>query len=120
MRLVILTALSLVIPALFAVNASAIIDGGSGLSADQLIDFSNGIYIPFTGIPENPQEARKLWSEESGTNFTMPGKISGNASSQQASRSSAKTGEGLQYQTASSVSSGPAEAASSQSRPYRR
>jgi hypothetical protein len=65
--------LSLAILALFAVHACAIMDGGSGLSADQLIDASNGIYIPYTGIPENPQAARKLWSEESGINFTMPG-----------------------------------------------
>jgi len=108
-----LIALSLAIHALFAGNSCAIIDGGSGLSADQLIDFSNGVYIPSTGIPENPQAARKLWSEESGTNFTMPGKLSGNATNPQSSRSSAKTGEGLQYQTASTVSSGQAEAASS-------
>jgi hypothetical protein len=94
-------ALSLAILALFAVHACAIIDGGSGLSADQLIDFSNGIYIPDNGMPENPQVARKLWSEESSINFTMPGKLSENGTNPQASRSSAKTGEGLEYQTAS-------------------
>jgi len=114
MRLVILIALSLAILALFAVNACAIMDGGSGLSADQLIDASNGIYIPNTGIPENPQVARKLWSEESGINFTVPGKLSGNGTNPQASRSSMKTGEALEYQTASNtVSSSQAKAASS-------
>ena len=113
MRLVILMALSLAILALFAVHACAIIDGGSGLSADQLIDFSNGIYIPDNGMPENPQAARKLWSEESGINFTMPGKLSENGTNPQASRSSAKTGEALEYQTASTSSSSQAKAASS-------
>ena len=114
MRLVILIALSLAILALFAVNACAIMDGGSGLSADQLIDASNGIYIPNTGIPENPQVARKLWSEESGINFTMPGKLSGNGTNPQASRSSVKTGDALEYQTASNtVSSSQAKAVSS-------
>ncbi|MCX6678774.1 MAG: hypothetical protein NTX42_00200 [Methanothrix sp.] len=112
-RLVILIALSLAILALFAVHAYAIIDGGSGLSADQLIDFSNGIYIPNNGIPENPAAARKLWSEESGINFTMPGNLSENGTNPQASRSSVKTGEALEYQTASTVSSGQAKAASS-------
>jgi len=114
MRLVILIALSLAILALFAVNACAIMDGGSGLSADQLIDASNGIYIPNTGIPENPQVARKLWSEESGINFTMPGNLSGNGTNPQASRSSVKTGDALEYQTASNtVSSSQAKAVSS-------
>ena len=112
-RFEILIALSLAILALFAVNACAIMDGGSGLSADQLIDASNGIYIPNTGIPENPQEARKLWSEESGINFTMPGNLSGNGTNPQASRSSVKTGDALEYQTASTVSSSQAKAASS-------
>ncbi|MFZ3149190.1 MAG: hypothetical protein WA137_09120 [Methanothrix sp.] len=102
-RFVIPIALSLAILALFAVHACAIIDGGSGLSADQLIDFSNGIYIPDNGMPENPQAARKLWSEESGINFTMPGKLSENGTNPKASRSSAKTGEALEYQTASTV-----------------
>ena len=112
-RFEILIALSLAILALLAVNACAIMDGGSGLSADQLIDASNGIYIPYTGIPENPQEARKLWSEESGINFTMPGKLSENDTNPQASRSSMKTGEALEYQTASTMSSNQDKAASS-------
>jgi hypothetical protein len=117
-RFEILIALSLAILALLAVNACAIMDGGSGLSADQLIDASNGIYIPNTGIPKNPQEARKLWSEESGINFTMPGKLSGNGTNPhgtnpQASRSSVKTVEDLEYQTASTMSSSQDKAASS-------
>ena len=113
MRLVILMALSLSILALFAVHACAIIDGGSGLSADQLIDFSRGVYIPNTGIPENPEAARKLWSEESGINFTMPSNLPENGTNPQSSRSSVQTGEALEYQTASTVSSGQAKAASS-------
>jgi hypothetical protein len=108
-RLVILIALSLAILALFAVHACAIIDGGSGLSADQLIDFSNGIYIPNNGIPENPAAARKLWSEESGINFSMPSNLPENGTNP----SSVKTGEALEYQTASTVSSGQAKPASS-------
>ena len=92
------------------------------LSADQLIDASNGIYIPYTGIPENPQEARKLWSEESGINFTMPGKLSENDTNPQASRSSSsmKTGEALEYQTASTMSSSQEKLHHPQSRPSRR
>jgi hypothetical protein len=111
-RLVVLIALSLAILALFAVHAYAIIDGGSGLSADQLIDFSNGIYIHNNGIPENPAAARKLWSKESGINFTMPSNLPENGTNPQSSRSSVKTGEALEYQTASTVSSGQAKAPS--------
>ena len=113
MRVEILIALSMAIFALFAVNACAILDGGSGLSVDQLIDASNGIYIPMTGIPENPQASRKLWSERSGIDFTMPGKLPESETSSQASLSSVQTGEGLQYQTASTVSSSQTEAAAS-------
>jgi hypothetical protein len=113
MKFKILIALLFAILALFAMNACAILDGGSGLSADLLIDASNGVYIPYTGIPENPQEARKLWSEESGINFTMPGNLSENNANPQASRSSVQTGDGLQYQTASTVNSSQDKAASS-------
>jgi hypothetical protein len=111
-RIEYLIALSLAILALFAINACAIIDGGSGLSADQLIDASKGIYVPKNGMPENPQAARKLWSEERGINFTMSGKQSENATNPQASRSSSKTGEALVFQTASNVNSGQAIASS--------
>jgi len=97
-------ALALAISALFAFNACAIIDGGSGLSADELIDASNGNYVFNNGIPENPQASRKLWSEESGINFTIPGKLSGSGANPQEARSSTSTGEALSYQTASTVS----------------
>jgi hypothetical protein len=103
-----LIALALTINAIFAINAGAIIDGGSGLSVDQLIDASNGIYVFDNGMPENPQVSRKLWSEESGINFTMPGKLSGNGTNPQEARSSVKTGETLSYQTASTVSASAA------------
>jgi hypothetical protein len=111
-----LIALALAISSLFAINACAIIDGGSGLSADQLIDASNGIYVFNNGIPENPLAARKLWSEKSGINFTRPGKLPGNATNPQEARSSVNTGEALSFQTASTVSasatsSGQAKAA---------
>jgi hypothetical protein len=99
-----LIALVLVISALFAFYADAIIDGGLGLSADELIDASNGIYVFNNGIPENPQASRKLWSEESGINFTMPGKLSGSGTNPQEARSSASTGETLSLQTASTIS----------------
>ncbi|MDD2756197.1 MAG: hypothetical protein PHS80_11800 [Methanothrix sp.] len=104
MKFEFLIALVLVISALFTFHACAIIDGGSGLSADELIDASNGIYVFNNGIPENPQASRKLWSEESGINFTMPGKLSGSSTNPQEARSSASTGEALTYQTASTVS----------------
>lgn len=113
MRFKILIALSLPFLALFAVNAHAILDGGLGLSADQLIDASKGIYIPYTGIPENPQAARKIWSEESGVNFTMPGKLSENGTNPPASPSSAQTGEALEFQTASTINTSQDKAASS-------
>jgi hypothetical protein len=104
MKFEFLIALVLLISALFAIHACAIIDGGSGLSADELIDASNGIYVFNNGIPENPQASRKLWSEESGINFTMPGKLSGNGENPQEARSAVRTGEALSYQTASTVS----------------
>jgi hypothetical protein len=97
----------------FAIDSSAIIDGGSGLSVDQLIDASRGTYVFNTGIPENPQEARKLWSEEKGINFTMPGKLTGSGTTPQETRSSANTGEVTSSQNASAASSIQAKAASS-------
>jgi hypothetical protein len=103
MKFEFLIGLVLVISALFTFNACAIIDGGSGLSADELIDASNGIYVFNNGIPENPQASRKLWSEESGINFTMPGKLSGSSTNPQEARSSASTGDTLSLQTASTI-----------------
>jgi hypothetical protein len=110
-----LIALVLVISALFAFNACAIIDGGSGLSADELIDASNGNYVFNNGIPENPQASRKLWSEERGINFTMPDKLSGSGVNPQEARSTASTGEALSYQTASTVSESTVSAGASSS-----
>jgi hypothetical protein len=97
----------------FAIDSQAIIDGGAGLNADQLIDASRGTYVFDNGMPENPQVSRKLWSEETGTNFTMPGKLTGNGSNPQEARSSAKNGEALSFQAASAINSGQEKAASS-------
>ncbi len=108
-----LVASTLAILAFFAINGCAIIDGGSGLSADQLIDASKGIYVFNNGIPENPQASRKQWSEESGINFTMPGKLSGNATNPEEARSSVKTGDALSFQTESAVNSNQSKAAAS-------
>jgi hypothetical protein len=89
---------------LVATNAYSILDGGSGLSADQLIDESNGIFSYDSSIPENPQEARKLWNEVDGINFTKSSDVSSKSTSPEKSRDSTKDGEGVQFQTASSIS----------------
>lgn len=68
-----------VLLALLADNAYSIYDS-TGMSADQLINESNGIYLP-SGIPENPQEARAIWSRDSGVDFTKPGKQANNSTS---------------------------------------
>jgi hypothetical protein len=96
----------------FAIDSQAIIDGGEGLNADQLIDASRGKYVFDNGMPENPQASRKLWSEETGINFTMPGKLNGSGANPQEARSSASTGDALSFQTASAVNSGQEKAAS--------
>jgi hypothetical protein len=93
--------LSFILLDLFAINVYAIIDGGSGLSADELIDASNGIYIRDPNIPANPKEARNLWSEKSGINFTMPDTLSEKGTSPKEARSLATTDEAIQYQTKS-------------------
>lgn len=97
----------------FAIDSQAIIDGGEGLNADQLIDASRGTYVFSNGMPENPQVSRKLWSEETGINFTMPGKLTGSGANPQEARSSANTGEAPSNQAASAVNSGQEKAASS-------
>ena len=97
----------------FAIDSQAIIDGGEGLNADQLIDASRGTYVFSNGMPENPQASRKLWSEDNGINFTMPGKLTGSGANPQEARSSANTRETLSVQTASAVQSGQEKAASS-------
>jgi hypothetical protein len=43
------------------------------------------------------------WSKERGINFTMPSKLSGNGKSPEGSRVSTQTGDGIQYQTASTT-----------------
>jgi hypothetical protein len=92
--------LSLVLAVLCITNAHSI--GNSiGKSVDELIDESNGIYR--NSHQQTPQESRMIWSKERGINFTMPSKLSGNGNSPEASRVSAQTGEGIQYQTASTT-----------------
>jgi hypothetical protein len=92
--------LSLVLVALCTTNAYSI--GNSiGKSVDQLIDESNGIYRDYH--QQTPQESRMEWSKERGINFTMPSKLSGNSKSPEASKVSTQTGEGIQYQTASTT-----------------
>lgn len=91
--------LLMVLLALFSVNAYSIYDSG-GKSADQLINESRGI---FEGSYETPQESRKIWSRESGINFTMPSRLSGNSTTPEASRSSASAGDKTQFQTTSST-----------------
>lgn len=78
---------TLVLVALCASNAHSIGDS-IGKSVDQLIDESNGIRSHDIYHPENPQEARTLWSLERGINFTMPGKVSGNSTSASSDASS--------------------------------
>lgn len=95
-----LITLLVVLLALFSVSAYSIYDS-AGKSVDQLIDESRGIYHGVNH--ETPQESRKIWSKESGINFTMPGKLSGNSTSPNESRSSVKSGEGIEYQTASNM-----------------
>lgn len=63
MKLESLIALSLFLLALFAFEAYSIEDGDSGMSADQLMDVSNGIYPGTWGEPGNPKQARARWSE---------------------------------------------------------
>lgn len=58
-----------VVLACLCIDACAVLDGGLGLSADQLIDESRGDYVIYTGIPENPQASRELWSTELGLEF---------------------------------------------------
>ena len=112
MRPATLIVMSLAILVLYAFHSSAVLDGGLGLNADQLIEQSNGNYKLYTGIPENPQVSRKQWSEESGIDFSKIGNLSGSDTTSQESRSSAdsvETGSGLAYQTESNMSPGESE-----------
>ena len=104
MRLTKIFLFSFILIDLIAINAYAIIDGGSGLSADQLIDASNGIYIRDPNIPENPKEARELWDKNGGINFTMPDNLSEKSTSPKEARALAKSDEIARYQTESALS----------------
>ncbi len=66
---------------LLAADCAAILDGGLGLSADQLIDQSRGDYYPNFGMPASPQESRELWSQRSGIDFSQIGERLENNSS---------------------------------------
>ncbi len=72
---------ALVALVLLAADCSAILDGGLGLSADQLIDQSRGDYNPPLGMPASPQESREIWSQRSGIDFSQIGERLENNSS---------------------------------------
>jgi len=99
MRFKNLFVMTLLLVTLCASNAYSIGDS-VGKSADQLIDESNGIHSHDIYHPENPQEARTLWSLEHGTNFTMPDKVLENSTttSPEAPLASADSSKGLQNQ----------------------
>ena len=111
MRFKNLFVMTLLLVTLCASNAYSIGDS-VGKSADQLIDESNGIHSHDIYHPENPQEARTLWSLQHGTNFTMPDTVLENSSSTgtstgsrtitipEAPLASADSSEGLQNQIA--------------------
>ena len=91
---------TIVLVALCTGNAQSIGDS-IGKSVDQLIDESNGIRTHDIYHPENPQEARLLWSLERGINFTSPGKVLVSSTSPGAPDFSAEINEEIQSQTAS-------------------
>ena len=109
MRFKNLLLMALLLVALCASNAYSIGDS-VGKSADQLIDESNGIHSHDIYHPENPQEARTLWSLQHGTNFTMPDTVLENSTgtstitrtstSPEAPTASADGSESLQNQIA--------------------
>jgi hypothetical protein len=101
MRFKNLFVMTLLLVTLCASNAYSIGDS-VGKSADQLIDESNGIHSHDIYHPENPQEARTLWSLQHGTNFTMPETVLKNSTgtSPEASLASAGSSESLQNQIA--------------------
>lgn len=97
MRIKALVGLSFILVSLLVDNACSIYDS-TGLSVDELIDESNGIYIHYG--PENPQEAREIWSRDSGVDFTKMGKQSNNSTSAKTD-SIAAASDSIQYQTTS-------------------
>jgi hypothetical protein len=117
MRFKNLFVMTLLLVTLCASNAYSIGDS-VGKSADQLIDESNGIHSHDIYHPENPQEARTLWSLQHGTNFTMPDTVLENSSSNrtstgtntgpEASLASAGSSESLQNQIAGATNASQA------------
>ena len=93
---------ALVVLVLLAADCCAILDGGLGLSADQLIDQSRGDYFPPLGMPANPQESRELWSQRSGIDFSQIGERLGNNSSIISPESSAGAAPSLEVKPAPS------------------
>lgn len=81
MRLEILVALSFSLLALFAIDAYAIESGSTGLSADQLIDVSNGDYSGW-GEQGSPKEARARWNQQSDDAYEKPAVSSDTSKSQ--------------------------------------
>ena len=109
MRFKNLFVMTLLLVTLCASNAYSIGDS-VGKSADQLIDESNGIHSHDIYHPENPQEARTLWSLQHGTNFTMPETVLKNSTgtSHAASLASAGSSESLQNQIAGATNASQA------------
>jgi hypothetical protein len=101
MRLNNLFMISIVLVALCASSAHSIGDS-IGKTVDQLIDESNGIRSHDIYHPENPQEARALWSLERGVNFTMPSKVLGSSTKTSPDESdfSAEINQEIQAQSA--------------------
>ena len=81
MRFQILVALSFSLLALFAIDAYAIESGSTGLSADQLIDVSNGDYSGW-GEQGSPKEARARWNQQSDDAYETPAVSSDTSKSQ--------------------------------------
>ncbi len=81
MRLEILVALSFSLLALFAIDAYSIESGSTGLSADQLIDVSNGDYSGW-GEQGSPKEARARWNQQSDDAYEKPAASSDTSKSQ--------------------------------------
>jgi hypothetical protein len=88
MRLLNLAAFSFLLFALLAIEAYAMQSGSSGLSADQLIDVSNGKY-PSWGEQGSPKEARARWNAQNDNDYETPAQSSDESKSTvEASKSS--------------------------------
>lgn len=97
MRMEILIVSLFILMAPFTIISSCSIDS-AGKSVDELIDESNGIFAP-TGLPENPQEARTIWSRDYGINFTKPGNRSSNSPGAGETSTLAETDDSIKYQS---------------------